>query len=186
MPDYFIIFLDRSYQDIVLYSPYPLNQSSMKDKTITEPLYLHIQEEINKTERKGDFYRALFYSSRIIQILLGAAVTLIAGLWQNTNALLITGTAITCITAVETLFHFEDKKSTYKVILFELREIRSEIIYLLLQKPKLDEKDLAYFFQKYKGIKATARELIEKEKEDVGAKTGDTIQGSPSSYPGIA
>lgn len=140
----------------------------MKDKTITEPLYLHIQEEIDKAERKGDLFRALFYASRIIQILLGATVTLIAGLWQNTDALLIIGTSISCIAAIETLFHFEDKKSTYKIILFELREIRSEIIYLLLRKERLDENELVYLFQKYKGIKATARELIEKEKENGG------------------
>src|SRR5688500_16585801 len=103
----------------------------MKDPQINEPIYTHIKSEIDRTEKKSDAYRAMFYVSRMIQILLAAAVTVISGLWEKddppaTQVLLIIGTLIAIVTAIETLFQFEAKKSTYKLILFELREIRAE------------------------------------------------------------
>ncbi|HYF33483.1 MAG TPA: SLATT domain-containing protein [Chitinophagaceae bacterium] len=140
----------------------------MKDETINEPLYKYIQDEINKAEKKSDKFRAFFYTSRVIQILLASAVTIMAGIsekGEKNEWLLYLGAAITIIAGLETLFQFELKSSTYKLILYELREIRTEIIHLLLKKDRLDASDLDNFFQKYRSIKGSARQMILKERQ---------------------
>lgn len=139
----------------------------MKDKEIKEPLYRYIQDEIDRSERKSDMFRALFYASRVLQIILAAAITVIAGTsdGKENGSLLLLGASITIITGIETLFQFELKSSTYKLILFELREIRAEIVHRLLKKDALEDEDLDHFFQKYRAVKGSARDMILRERQ---------------------
>jgi len=146
----------------------------MKDTTIQDPLYLHIQKEINLAENKSDLYRNCFYFFRVTQILLGAAVTLIAAIVTGPKVpLLIIGIALSIISAVETLFEVEVKKSTYKLILFELREIRTEIIYMLMGRADkiLTKEEITSLYEKYKSVRIAAKGLIDAEKNNNGVST---------------
>lgn len=147
----------------------------MKDKSINHPFYLQIQRDIDRVEKKSDKYRNAFYTIRIGLIIIASAITIASG-WKPDpdpvsswifNLLLVLGALTTAITALDTLFQVETKKNTYKLMLVELREIRSEAVFYHNKK---DEKALQsrideHLFPKYQIIMAYSKSLIEKENE---------------------
>lgn len=141
-------------------------------KNIDHPFYLHIVSEIERVDDKADKYRNLFYLMRIGLIVIAGVITVISGLKVDDtidietgllNSTLILGAIITAMTSIDTLFQIETKKNIYKLMLVELREIRSEIVYYSDNEPdKLDEKIRTHLFPKYQTIMAYSKTLIEK------------------------
>jgi len=137
----------------------------MKEDTITDLFYLQIQKEINRIERKADYYVWLFYFIRIIQIIFAGTITVLAGLSKiNDNsvakATLILGAITTAVTAFDTLFQVDNKKNTYKLVLFELRAIRAEMVYEFMKAEKISDEFKATFLVKYQKATSYARDLI--------------------------
>ena len=145
-------------------------------KNIDHPFYLHIEFDIELVDRKADNYRNSFYMMRIGLIFIAGLMTVISGLngFETTdnkncllNAILILGALITAMTSLDTLFQIETKKNIYKLMLVELREIRSEIVYYSDCDPgNLDEKIRTHLFPKYQSIMAYSKTLIEKKDND--------------------
>jgi hypothetical protein len=141
---------------------------NMKDKTIEDPFYLQIQREINRIETKAKTYTALFYTIRIIQIVLTGAITVLSGLSIDDDShkvlILILAAVVTLITAVDTLFQLDAKKNTYKLVLFEFRSIRAELVYNHIKVNAPNAGGLMYekseLFEKYRKANAYARDLI--------------------------
>ena len=152
----------------------------MKDNTINDPFYLQIQREINRIEKKANSYTILFYLIKVIQILFAGIITVISGLKNgintNTTIILILGAVTTAITAIETLFQIDAKKNTYKLVLFELRTIRAELVYKYIQanpvegKKQIEEKILEELFDKYRKANSYARDLIATDNENNSSK----------------
>jgi hypothetical protein len=152
----------------------------MKDNTINDPFYLQIQREINRIEKKADLYTFLFYLIKVIQILFAGTITVISGLKNginnNTTVILILGAVTTAVTAIETLFQIDAKKNTYKLVLFELRTIRAELVYKYIQakpvdgKKQIEEKILEELFEKYRKANSYARDLIATDNENNSSK----------------
>lgn len=144
----------------------------MKDKNLDHPFYLQIQREINHADEKSDYYRGLFYGIRIGLIAIASTITIASG-WKGAsnpecifNLLLILGALTTAITAIDTLFQFETKKNTYKLMLVELREIRSEVVFYNSKgENELKDRIDSHLFPKYQTIMAYSKNLIEKDNE---------------------
>lgn len=137
----------------------------MKDDSINDPFYLQIQKEINRIENKADNYIRLFYFIRITQIVFAGIITVLAGISEidgsrKTQIILILGAITTAITAFDTLFQVDNKKNTYKLVLFELRAIRAEIVYEFMKTEKIDDAFKESFFTKYQKATCYARDLI--------------------------
>jgi hypothetical protein len=147
----------------------------MKDKSIEDPFYLQIQREINRIETKAKIYTALFYTVRIIQIILTGAITVLSGLSIDDDShkvlILILAAVVTLITAVDTLFQLDAKKNTYKLVLFEFRSIRAELVYNHIKANTVndgnqtDAKEKSELFEKYRKANAYARDLIGTDSE---------------------
>ena len=148
----------------------------MKDNKISDPFYLQIQREMNRIEKKVQIYNLGFYSIRLVQIILAGLITVLSG-WHNQDELypgviLILGAAITTITAFDTLFQIDTTRNTYKLVLFELRSIRTQIVYILMQAKtdggikQLDEKSRQQLFKKYQKANFYSRELIGSESDN--------------------
>jgi hypothetical protein len=147
----------------------------MKDKSIEDPFYLQIQREINRIETKAKTYTALFYTIRIIQIVLTGAITVLSGLSIDDDShkvlILILAAVVTLITAVDTLFQLDAKKNTYKLVLFEFRSIRAELVYNHIKAntvndgSQTDAKEKSELFEKYRKANAYARDLIGTDSE---------------------
>ncbi|CAD0000769.1 SLATT domain-containing protein [Flavobacterium chungangense] len=165
----------------------------MKDNTIDNPFYLQIQREINRIEKKADLHTYLFYLIRVIQILFAGTITVISGLNNNfsedTTIVLILGAITTAVTAIDTLFQVDAKKNTYKLVLFELRTIRAELVYKYIQsklvvdgKKQIEEKVIEELFEKYRKANSYARDLIgtDNEKEPLKTETVETNQNAPT------
>lgn len=149
----------------------------MKDKSIEDPFYLQIQREINRIETKAKTYTALFYLIRIIQIVLTGAITVLSGLSiddDNSNKvlILILAAVVTLITAIDTLFQLDAKKNTYKLVLFEFRSIRAELVYNHIKSNTENDvnqvgiKEKNELFEKYRKANAYARDLIGTDSEN--------------------
>jgi hypothetical protein len=137
----------------------------MKDETIDDPFYLQIQKEINRIERKANNYILLFYFIRITQIIFAGIITVLAGISEinklsEAKIILILGAVTTAITAFDTLFQVDNKKNTYKLVLFELRAIRAEIVYEFMKSKKINDEFKATFLVKYQKATSYARDLI--------------------------
>lgn len=137
-------------------------------KNIDHPFYQHIELDIERIDDKADKYRNSFYSMRVGLIVIAGIITIISGLQgiekiYLLNSILILGALITALTSIDTLFQIETKKNIYKLMLVELREIRSEIVFYSDNDPdKLDEKIRTHLFPKYQTIMAYSKTLIEK------------------------
>lgn len=169
----------------------------MKDKTIDDPFYFQIQREINRIESKSETYSIIFYLIRISQIVLTAAISVISG-WADdicnpTAWTLCIGVFVTAITAIDTLFQIEAKRNTYKLILFELRTIRSEFVYKYIQlstvndskvKEDILQKFREQLFEKYRNANSYARDLIgtDTEKETIQANNSDESRNDSETY----
>jgi hypothetical protein len=137
----------------------------MKEDSITDPFYLQIQKEINRIERKADNYILLFYFIRITQIIFAGIITVLAGMSKindlsEAKIILILGAVTTAITAFDTLFQVDNKKNTYKLVLFELRTIRAEIVYEFMKSGGINDEFKATFLGKYQKATSYARDLI--------------------------
>jgi hypothetical protein len=142
----------------------------MKDKSIEDPFYLQIQREINRIETKAKTYTALFYTIRIIQIILTGGITVLSGLSIDDDShkalILVLAAVVTLITAIDTLFQLDAKKNTYKLVLFEFRSIRAELVYNHIKANahntggQIDTKEKGELFEKYRKANAYARDLI--------------------------
>lgn len=142
-------------------------------KNIDHPFYLHIESDIERVDNKADKYRSSFYTMRIGLILIAGVITVVSGLKGFDepedkifllNSILILGAFITAMTSIDTLFQIETKKNVYKLMLVELREIRSEIVFYSESEPdKLNEKIRTHLFPKYQSIMAYSKTLIEKK-----------------------
>ncbi|MET3538334.1 SLATT domain-containing protein [Chryseobacterium limigenitum] len=137
----------------------------MKEDSITDPFYIQIQKEINRIERKADNYIWLFYIIRITQIIFAGIITVLAGMSEiedlsNAKTILILGAVTTAVTAFDTLFQVDNKKNTYKLVLFELRTIRAEIVYEFMKEGKINDEFKATFLGKYQKATSYARDLI--------------------------
>jgi len=125
----------------------------MKDNSINSPFYIQIQKEINRIERKTKKYILLFYFIRVIQIVFTATITIVSGIGEiedinKTKIALILGAVATAITAFDTLFQTDNKKNTYKLVLFELRSIRAELVYYYIKNNVIDSTILETLFNK--------------------------------------
>ncbi len=137
----------------------------MKDNTITNPFYIQIQKEINRIDKKADLYTWLFYLIRVAQIAMGVVITILSGLADThvhyTTTVLVLGAIVTAVTAIDTLFHIDVKKNTYKLMLFELRTIRAEFVYKhMLNEKANDPEFISELFEKYRKASLYARDLI--------------------------
>ncbi|KFF01961.1 SLATT domain-containing protein [Chryseobacterium luteum] len=137
----------------------------MKEDSITDPFYLQIQKEINRIQRKAYNYIWMFYIIRITQIIFAGIITVLAGISEiedlkTAKPILILGAVTTAVTAFDTLFQVDNKKNTYKLVLFELRGIRAEIVYEFMKEGKIDNEFKATFFGKYQKATSYARDLI--------------------------
>jgi hypothetical protein len=140
-------------------------------RTIDHPFFIQIQEGIDKADDKADTYRNLFYFMRVSLIVIAGGITIISGLKgfpkvDFSKTTLILGAVITALTSIDTLFQIETKKNIYKLILVELREIRSEILYYHdnFTDQKLKERIDLHLFPKYQSVMAYSKTLLEKEK----------------------
>jgi hypothetical protein len=149
-------------------------------KEIDHSFYVVIDSEIKRADYKADKYRNAFYGMRITLIVIAGIITIISGLQGISskeiilNVVLILGALITALTSIDTLFQIETKKNIYKLMVVELREIRSEIVYLNDNEPgKLQERIVSHLFPKYQSVMAYSRTLIEKKdsKETPGVTT---------------
>lgn len=135
----------------------------MKDITIDAPFYLQIQREINQIQSKASTYNGFFYAIRILQILITGTITVLSGLHTKTvdytSIILVLGTTVTALIAIDTLFGVGSKRNTYKLILFELKAIRSEFVFGIISK-NIDPGFLPSLFQKYEKATSLARDLI--------------------------
>ncbi|NRA20993.1 MAG: DUF4231 domain-containing protein [Oceanospirillaceae bacterium] len=140
----------------------------MKNNEIKRPFYIHIQSAINRIEEKSDYYRNLYYLLRVSLIGLAALITIVSG-WQIpdnnkldfVNSILIFGALSAAITSIDTLLQIETKKNTYKLILTQLREIRSEVVYLYENNESdLDKAINDTLFPKYQTSMAYLKGLI--------------------------
>lgn len=147
----------------------------MKNSNIDHPFYKEIDREITRIKTNSNRYRIGYYSIRIGMILIAAIITIISG-WKPTfenpgvntlNILLLLGTLSTLVTTIDSLFQIETKNNTYKLMLFELREIRSELTYHLSTHnvQQLDEIIEKRLFSRYQSVMSYSKSLIEKEKE---------------------
>ncbi|THH34579.1 SLATT domain-containing protein [Neolewinella litorea] len=142
----------------------------MKENSIKDPLYQQIQREMNRVGRKVTIYNSVFYSIRILQIALAGTITVLSG-WHNdsdgySNIILALGAVITGITAFDTLFQVDSTRNTYKLVLFELRSIRTDIVFQTIQSNRvdgLDEKMQSKLFDRYRRAILFSRELIGSE-----------------------
>lgn len=137
----------------------------MKEDSIKDPFYLQIQREINKIERKARIYTWMFYFIRIIQIAFAGTITVFSGMMKINNLdlttnILILGAVTTAVTAIDTLFQVDNKKNTYKLVLFELRSIRADLVYNFIKSEEITETIMHTLFEKYKSVNSYARELI--------------------------
>ncbi|MCD1117712.1 SLATT domain-containing protein [Chryseobacterium turcicum] len=137
----------------------------MKDDSINDSFYLQIQKEINRIERKARSYTWMFYFIRIIQIAFAGTITVLSGMMKikdldATTNILILGAVTTAVTAIDTLFQVDNKKNTYKLVLFELRSIRAELVYNFIKSEEIPEAIKHILFEKYKSVNSYARELI--------------------------
>lgn len=142
----------------------------MKDNNLTDPFYLQIQKEISRIELKSDRYTFLFYLMRLTQIIITGAITIISGFEidniDRSITILILGAAVTGVISIDTLFQIETKKNTYKLVLFDLRAIRADLVFNKMEDD-LNEKEYSnkYFFEKYKRTLAYGRDLIGRDTE---------------------
>lgn len=144
----------------------------MKKIKIDHKFYEQIQFDIDRIDRKADSYRAYYYSLRIMLIILASAITVLSGMKGLCedfvlNSVLFLGAASTAATALDTLFQLETKKNTYRLMLVELREIRSEFIfYYEHRKTELDLLMKEKLFPKYQSIMAYSKSLLDRESEN--------------------
>lgn len=144
----------------------------MKNSTIKHGFYLQLQEDIDRIDQKADGYRALYYVFRIGLITLASAITVASG-WNwlaqkidVVDIILFLGALSTAVTAIDTLLQIETKKNTYRLMLVELREIRSEFVYYHeYQNADLETVLRDKLFPKYQSTMAYARSLVEKDSE---------------------
>lgn len=148
----------------------------MKDHNIDDPFYKHIQREIKYIERKAHTYTGAFYSIRITQILLGGVVTVLSGIntadGEYGYLILVLAALVTAITALDTLFQVDNKRNTYQLVLFELRSIRSEMVYEYLQaepgpggEKLIGAETKKQLYEKYRRAISYARDLIGADSE---------------------
>lgn len=172
----------------------------MKDNSINDPFYKNLQGQIDRTEKKSDWYRNYYYFTRILTIIFATVITIASG-WKTQknpdcifNLILMLGTASTALLSLDTIFQFELKKSVYKLILVELRNIRSEFVFhyqredqtasqsehhklIITSNNQLKER----LFPKYQSAMSKLISLIEAEKES-SVKLSD-LQHSPAKEP---
>lgn len=115
--------------------------------------------------RKADHYIWMFYMIRITQIVLAGIITVLAGISEieelsKPKTILILGAVTTAVTAFDTLFQVDNKKNTYKLVLFELRAIRAEIVYQFMKEGNIDNEFRATFLGRYQKATSYARDLI--------------------------
>ncbi|MDJ1472825.1 SLATT domain-containing protein [Xanthocytophaga flava] len=144
----------------------------MKNKKIEDPFYQKIQEEIDLMDKKTDRLNAVFYSFKIIQILFAGTVTVLSGIKAKDDIeiasmwILILGASITALTAIDTLFQFDTKRNTSKLILFELRLIRSDLVKLHIENKEqnpipMDDKTRKDFFDRHNKAILYGRDLLQ-------------------------
>ncbi len=138
----------------------------MKDKSINDPFYLQIQREIDRVEKKVNTYTWFFYLIRISQIAFTAAITIFSAYTDLDRIwVVVLGAITTALIAVDTLFQVEGKKNTYKLVLFELRSIRSKLVYYSYTNKADDLALREGLFEQYKNANAYARDLIGSDSE---------------------
>jgi len=149
----------------------------MKDSAIDDAFYKQLQRDIDKIDEKADLYRAIYYGLRILLIFLASIITVISGWGGNAenpcilNIILVLGASSTAATALDTLFQVETKKNTYRLMLVELRDLRSEFVfYYHHQRTDLEIALKEKIFPKYQAIKAISKTLLENENENEAAK----------------
>ena len=142
-------------------------------------LYQEMQDQIKFAWRKRERYTLWKNVTRMVLLILSAAITLISG-WDATHqdkisvflmstemseghVILIMSTMITFITAVEALFKYSDKSNTYHLMHFEFKTLQRKMCYDY-------EKDAAFFktqkdeyFKQYQDILSSQKDLIEKQ-----------------------
>ena len=143
----------------------------MKDVEIKDAFYLQIQREINQIQGKATTYNAFFYGIRILQIFITGLITVFSGLQSGTRNLtesvLVLGASATALIAIDTLFGVGSKRNTYKLILFELKSIRSDFVYTYINS-KIDVPFKFDLYQKYVKAISFARDLIGSDSTKAG------------------
>jgi hypothetical protein len=140
-------------------------------------LYDEIQGQIFKILHKRQRYTLWKNVTRITLLILAALITLISG-WDATSddkmavaisqfnlteghIILILSTLVTFITAMEALFRYSDKSTTYGVMLFDFRTLRRKMCYDFEKDPNLYAESKDNYFKEYQEILASQKDLIE-------------------------
>lgn len=131
----------------------------MKDTHIQHPFYQQLQKGIDKTDRKATRYSWLFYIIKVILIALGVVITILSGIAADTRILLVLGAVTTGLTSLDALFQTGAKKTTYKLILDELRSVRTEFVFVYIRNEKISKDDLDLLYEKYKNALSYGRDL---------------------------
>lgn len=139
-------------------------------KNIAHPFYEQIEKEITRINSKADRYRIWFYIMRIGIIVIACTITITSG-WKGgvnkeniLNSLLVLGAVTTALTSIDTLFQIETKKNVYKLMLAELREIRSEFVYYYdNDRERLNDRINNHLFPKYQNVMAYSKTLTERD-----------------------
>ncbi|MFP9113740.1 hypothetical protein ACLI1A_07340 [Flavobacterium sp. RHBU_3] len=158
----------------------------MKDDRITDPFYLLVQQEINRIDRKENIFKWFYYIFRTTQVLLTGTITVIAANKETlfccsfNVSITLLGAIVTALTALETLFLLGFKKNTYKELLFELREIRAELIFIIytsgqsIDIARISAGDIRPIFEKYKQAKGLLRGLNDRATADLNKNQNNT------------
>lgn len=138
-------------------------------------LHKELETQIFKIRHKKQRYTLWKNITRVVLLVLAAFITLISG-WNilddnlslmfsfsisQDHMILILSTIITLLTAMEALFKYSDKSTTYGVMLFELRNLKRKICYDFEKNPDLYFKNKDDHFNEYQEILKSQKELIE-------------------------
>ena len=147
----------------------------MKDKNIKDPIYILIQDEIDRIDGKENKNKGLYYGFRLAQIIITGVITVLGSktIVSEPGAWIVSlGALVTILTTTETLFLFGVKKDTYTKLLFELREIRAQIIFLAyssetkIEDFRLSKEERKIIFDRYKDASVIIAELYENKKNN--------------------
>ena len=137
-----------------------------------------IDQQIAKIKHKKNRYTLWKNITRLVLLVLGAEITLVSGWSEGSDdsisffgvqgmdiseghLILILSTIITLITAVEALFKFSDKSTTYGIMLFELRNLKRDICFDFERDPAQYQQNKVDHFNRYQEILKSQKELIE-------------------------
>lgn len=135
----------------------------MKDESITHPLYVQLQSDIDRVEKLQHKFRKSYYWFRGSQIALTGIITVLSGFETvDHHYILVFGAIVTALTAIETLFRFDTKKDSFSLALFDFRAIRDDFIFLNIQD-NINQTTEREIFDRFVRAKSAHRRTISRD-----------------------